>query len=124
MELQFFICKHCGKIITVVKDSEVPVMCCGQKMEQLIPGVTDAATEKHVPVSAVEGNTVKVQIGEVAHPMTEAHLIEWVAIQTNQGCQIKYLAPDAAPEVAFALCDGETVNAVYAYCNLHGLWKA
>ncbi|MGN0648570.1 MAG: desulfoferrodoxin family protein [Oscillospiraceae bacterium] len=123
MELQFFICKHCGKIITVVKDSKVPVMCCGQKMEQLIPGVTDAATEKHVPVYAVEGNVVNVKVGEVAHPMTEAHLIEWVAVLTNQGCQCKYLSPDVAPEVSFALCNGETVTAVYAYCNLHGLWK-
>ncbi len=124
MELQFFICKHCGKIITVVKDSKVPVMCCGQKMEQLIPGVIDAAAEKHIPVYVVEGNTVNVKIGEVIHPMTEAHLIEWVAIQTNQGYQLKHLAPDTAPEATFALCNGEAVIAVYAYCNLHGLWKA
>lgn len=124
MELQFLICKHCGKIITVLKDSDVPVMCCGQKMEQLVPGVTDAALEKHVPVYMVEGNTVHVKVGEVTHPMTAAHLIEWIAVQTNQGCQMKYLVPDIAPEAAFALCNGETVVAVYAYCNLHGLWKA
>ena len=36
----------------------------------------------------------------------------------------KALAVDGAPEVVFALTDGDEVEAVYAYCNLHGLWKA
>ena len=123
MEQKFFICEHCGNMIAMVKDKGVPVMCCGQKMTELIPGTTDAAVEKHVPAYEVEGNVVKVKVGEVAHPMLEEHYIEWVSIQTKQGNQRKALNPGEAPEVCFALCDGDEVAAVYAYCNLHGLWK-
>ena len=124
MEQKFYICEHCGKIIAVVKESGVPVMCCGQKMKEIIPGTTEAATEKHIPVYTVENNIVKVKIGEIEHPMLSEHYIEWVSVQTKQGNQRKQLVPGAAPEVCFAICEGDDVEAVYAYCNLHGLWKA
>lgn len=124
MEQKFYKCSHCGKIIAVVKESGVPVMCCGTKMEEIIPGSVDASEEKHVPVFTIEGNTVVVTVGEVEHPMTLEHYIEWVSIQTNRGNQRKLLAPDDKPAVCFALCPNEKVEAVYAYCNLHGLWKA
>ena len=123
MEQKFYVCKHCGKIIAVVKESGVPVMCCGQKMTEIVPGSVDAAAEKHVPVWTVEGNTVKVKVGEVAHPMLPEHYIEWVSLQSKCGNQRKQLRPGDAPEVSFALTDGDEVEAVYAYCNLHGLWK-
>lgn len=124
MEQKFYICEHCGKMVALVKESGVPVMCCGQKMTEIIPGTTDAAVEKHVPVYTVENNIVHVKVGEVEHPMTPEHFIEWVSIQTNQGNQRKALKPSDQPEICFALCDGDEVEAVYAYCNLHGLWKA
>ncbi|MBR6617189.1 MAG: desulfoferrodoxin [Oscillospiraceae bacterium] len=124
MEQKFYICEHCGKMVALVKESGVPVMCCGQKMTEIIPGTTDAAVEKHVPVYTVENNIVHVKVGEVEHPMTPEHFIEWVSIQTNQGNQRKALKPGDQPEICFALCDGDKVEAVYAYCNLHGLWKA
>lgn len=124
MEQKFYICEHCGKMVALVKESGVPVMCCGQKMTEIIPGTTDAAVEKHVPVYTVENNIVHVKVGEVEHPMTPEHFIEWVSIQTNQGNQRKTLKPGDQPEICFALCDGDEVEAVYAYCNLHGLWKA
>lgn len=124
MEMKFYICKHCGNIIMKVKDVGVPVMCCGEKMTEIIPGTTDAAVEKHVPVFEQNGNLVTVKIGAVAHPMTEPHWIDWVAIKTNQGIQIKELAHTDAPEAHFALVDGEVVEQVEAHCNLHGLWKA
>ncbi|MDD6270052.1 MAG: desulfoferrodoxin family protein [Oscillospiraceae bacterium] len=124
MEQKFYICEHCGKIIAVVKESGVPVMCCGQKMKEIIPGTTEAAVEKHIPVYTVENNIVKVKVGEVTHPMVSGHYIEWVSLQTKQGNQRKLLSPDNAPEICFALCEGDEVEAVYAYCNLHGLWKA
>ena len=123
MEQKFYVCKHCGKIIAVVKESGVPVMCCGQKMTEIVPGSVDAAAEKHVPVWTVEGNTVNVKVGEVAHPMLPEHYIEWVSLQSKCGNQRKQLRPGDAPEVSFALTDGDEVEAVYAYCNLHGLWK-
>lgn len=124
MEQRFFICEHCGNIVAMVKDTGVPVMCCGQKMTEIIPGTTDAAVEKHVPVYQVEGDVVKVQVGAVDHPMLPEHFIQWVSIQTRQGNQRKALKPGGEPKVCFALCEGDEVEAVYAYCNLHGLWKA
>ena len=124
MEQKFFICETCGNIIAMVKPSGVPVVCCGKPMKQIVPNTTDAAQEKHVPVWSKEGNMVKVQVGSVAHPMIPAHYIEWVSLQTKAGNQRKALAPEQAPEVTFALTDGDEVEAVYAYCNLHGLWKA
>ena len=123
MEQKFFICEHCGNIIAMVKNSGVPVMCCGQKMTELVPGTTDAAVEKHVPSYVVEGNKVIVTVGEVEHPMAEEHYIEWVSIQTKQGNQRKALKPGEAPKICFSICEGDEVEAVYAYCNLHGLWK-
>ena len=122
MEQKFYICSHCGNIIAKVKDVGVPVMCCGQKMTEIIPGTTEASQEKHIPVYQVEGNIVTVRVGAVDHPMTAEHLIEWVSLQTKQGNQRKILAPGQEPVVRFALCEGDEVEAVYAYCNLHGLW--
>ena len=123
MEQRFFVCETCGNIIAVVKPSGVPVMCCGRKMTEIKANTTDAAQEKHVPVWTREGDLVKVKVGSVAHPMVAAHYIEWVSLQTKAGNQRTALAPDAAPEVTFAVTDGDEVEAVYAYCNLHGLWK-
>lgn len=124
MEQKFFICEHCGNIVAMVKPSGVPIVCCGKIMKELIPGTTDAAAEKHVPSYSVEGNVVKVKVGEVAHPMIPEHFIEWVSLQTKQGNQRKVLVPDSAPEVSFLIDADDEVEAVYAYCNLHGLWKA
>lgn len=124
MEQKCYICEHCGNIIAMVKDSGVPVMCCGQKMKEIIPGTVDAAMEKHVPVYRTEGNLVKVSVGATEHPMLPEHYIEWVSLQTRQGNQRKALHPGDKPEVCFAICEGDEVEAVYAYCNLHSLWKA
>ena len=124
MEQRFYICEHCGNIIAMVHDSGVPIMCCGQKMKEIIPGTTDAAKEKHIPVYEVKDNKVFVTVGEVEHPMQSEHYIEWVSLQTKYGNQRKVLKPGDAPKVCFALCEGDEVEAVYAYCNLHGLWKA
>ena len=123
MEQRFFVCETCGNMIAVIKDAGVPMMCCGQKMKELIPGTTDAAVEKHVPAYEVKDGKVSVKVGEVAHPMVDAHYIEWVAVQTDKGVQRKNLTPGSQPEVTFAICEDEKVEAVYAYCNLHGLWK-
>ena len=93
-------------------------------MTELVPDSTDAAQEKHVPVVTVEGSMVDVKVGSAPHPMIPEHYIQWVALETTEGCQIKYLEPGQAPEVKFALAPGDRVKAAYAYCNLHGLWRA
>lgn len=124
MKQKFFICKHCGKIIAVVKDTDVPVICCGEKMQELIPGSVDAAEEKHVPVFTVSGNKVSVKVGSAEHPSLPEHHIEWISLETEQGNQRKAVPVGAKPEACFMMCEGDKVVAVYAYCNLHGLWKA
>ena len=124
MEMKFYICKHCGQIVAIVKETGVPIVCCGEKMQEIIPGTSDGALEKHVPVYEVKDNKVHVKIGAVAHPMLDNHYIEWVSIQTKFGNQRKQLKPGDAPEVCFSICEGDEVQAVYAYCNLHSLWKA
>ncbi len=124
MEQKFYICEHCGNIIVKVKDAGVPVMCCGQEMTELVPGTTDAAFEKHVPVCQVENNLVTVTVGSVEHPMMPEHFIEWILLQTKQGNQRKLLKPGDKPTACFALCEGDEVISAYAYCNLHSLWKS
>lgn len=124
MEQKFYICAHCGKIVALVKESGVPIICCGEKMSEIIPGTVEASVEKHLPVIAIDGNIVTVTVGEVEHPMVSEHYIEWVSLQTKAGNQRKALKPGDAPRVCFALCDGDEVEAVYAYCNLHSLWKS
>ncbi len=107
-----------------IKKTGCDVFCCGEPMEELIPGTTDAAVEKHVPAFTVNGNIVDVTVGSVEHPMLDAHYIEWIALETEQGAQRKALKPGDAPKANFALTEGDKVVAVYAYCNLHSLWKA
>lgn len=121
--MKFYICRRCGNIVTKLTSSKVPLHCCGQPMELLEAGVTDAAVEKHVPVVSVEDGLVKVAVGSVAHPMVEEHFIQWVAVETERDALIHWFHPSEAPEAVFALAPGQQVKAVYEYCNLHGLWK-
>ena len=123
MEQKFYVCSHCGNIIAFVKNTGVPVMCCGQKMQGLVAGTTEAAVEKHIPVYTVEDNVVHVTVGSTEHPMLPEHYIEWISLQTDRGNQRKVLNPGEPPKADFALLPGETVEAVFAYCNLHSLWK-
>lgn len=122
--MKYFKCQHCGNIIEYVKDAGVPVMCCGEKMTEIVPGVSDGAYEKHVPVIKKEGNKVVVSVGSVEHPMLENHYIQWIVLETKKGCQKAILTPDNKPEATFLLTEGDEVVSAYEYCNLHGLWKA
>ncbi len=121
--MKFYICQHCGNLISFVQNQEVPVVCCGQEMTELVANTTDAAVEKHVPVIEGDGRCVTVRVSSVAHPMVEKHFIQWIALETKQGNQLKYLHPGETPESAFVLSEGDEAVAAYAYCNLHGLWK-
>ena len=122
--MKFYRCEKCGKIIGIIQDSACPTMCCGQAMTELTANTTDGAHEKHVPVITIEGGKVTVEVGSVAHPMLEAHYIQWIALETKQGMQRKPLAPETEPKAVFALAEGDEVVCAYEYCNLHGLWKA
>ena len=114
---------HCGNIVELLEESGVPVICCGEKMTELVPNTTDAATEKHVPVVEVSGNEVLVKVGSVEHPMLEEHHIAFIVLETNLGTQRKFLDVAGKPEARFVLAEGEEVVAAYEYCNLHGFWK-
>lgn len=124
MELKFYVCEICGKIIAMVKDTGVPTICCGQPMKEIIPGSVDAAVEKHVPVVSADGNMVTVEVGSVPHPMAEEHYIEWITLCTKEGIQRKVLKPGDEPKAEFALTDGDELIGALAYCNLHSLWKS
>ena len=122
--MTFYKCEHCGNIIAYIQDSGVRCHCCGEEMELLTPNTTDAAGEKHVPVVQVNGRTVTVTVGSVEHPMLEAHFIQWILLETQEGRQRKALKPGDRPTANFALTEGDEVIAAYEYCNLHGLWKS
>lgn len=119
---KFLRCAHCGNIVGLIHDAGVPMLCCGEKMQEMEPNTVDAATEKHVPDVTVEGNKVTVQVGSVIHPMEEKHFIMWIYLETKKGGQRKCLSPGEEPKAVFVVEDDEAV-AVYEYCNLHGLWK-
>lgn len=121
-DLKFLICKHCGNMVTIVKDMGVPIICCGEPMTALQPNRVDASQEKHVPSVTVSGASVIVNIGEAPHPMLDEHHIEWVALETKHGKQFRRLSPCEHPKATF-LVEDDTPVAAYAYCNLHGLWK-
>jgi superoxide reductase len=124
MDMKFYKCSKCGQIVAIVKKTGSDIICCGEPMQEMVPGTTDGAAEKHVPVYEVKDNVVYVTIGEVEHPMLDAHYIEWIAVKTKFGNQRKALKPGDAPKACFPLCEGDEVEAVFEYCNLHGLWKA
>ena len=120
---KFYICEKCGNLVGMINASGVPMVCCGQKMTKLEAGAVEASREKHIPVVTVNGNEVKVEVGSVSHPMAEEHSILWVYLETTAGGHRKCLEAGKEPVVTFALKDEEPI-AAYAYCNLHGLWKA
>ncbi len=122
--MKFYVCEKCGNLVEVIRESGVPMMCCGQKMTELVSGTSDGAVEKHVPVCESNGREVSISVGSVEHPMTDAHYIEWIALETVKGTQRKVLKPGEAPKAVFALSSDDSFVAAYAYCNLHGLWKA
>lgn len=116
--LVFYKCPESGEIVLSAKKA---CPCCGAPEGALVANTTDGAKEKHVPDVKVEGNEVCVQVGSVAHPMLDAHYITFIALETADGAQIKYLKPGEKPAAVFKT-DAKPV-AVYEYCNLHGLWK-
>ena len=123
MQLKFFYCPHCGKIISIVKDSGVETICCGQPMKPLIPGTTDGAKEKHLPVITADKQKITVTVGETLHPSLPEHYIEWILLQTDKGIQQKMLNPGDKPEAESVILPDEKIIAAYEYCNLHKLWK-
>ena len=123
MEQPFYFCPTCGKLVSAIKDTRSPLMCCGEWMRELFPNTAQAAREKHMPVYTQAGATVTVRVASAEHPMVAEHFIEWICLKTARGGQLKHLAPGDAPSAVFTLTEEDRPEAVYAYCNTHGLWK-
>lgn len=122
--MKFLRCEICGNIVGVIKEKAGTVTCCGEEMKEIVPQTADSTTEKHVPIIEVEGNKVTVTVGSTIHPMTEAHFIEWIALETKNGHQRIILTPNDQPIAVFYIADDDEVVAAYEYCNIHSLWKA
>lgn len=147
--MKFYICEICGNLIEMINDSEIVPSCCGQDMTELVPGVTDGAKERHIPVYEEQQDQaempdsngmresrspqhqdakktcmrlISIQVGDLPHPMTPNHSIEWILLQTNKGIYRKNLGSSDTPTAVFCLNNDEQLLAVYSYCNLHGLW--
>lgn len=123
MAIKFYKCAVCGNVAVKVVDSRVPLVCCGQKMEELVPNTVDASGEKHVPVvTRIDDCRIKVEVGSVPHPMTPEHHIAFIYVETENGGMRVDLPHEGVAEAVFCTCADKPV-AVYEYCNLHGLWK-
>jgi superoxide reductase len=122
-EQKFFVCKHCGNVVGMAVSGGGPLTCCGQKMAELVPNTEDASHEKHVPAVTKTAGGISVNVGSAAHPMEEKHYIMFVYVATKNGGQKKTLKAGASPVAEFSFAGGDEPTAVYAYCNLHGLWK-
>lgn len=122
-DIRFLICEN-SKNIAMMLTNKKSETCCGGRLKDLPSGTTDAAKKKHVPVVEARDGKAYVAVGSIPHPMTPEHFIELIAIKTSEGMAVKKLTPDTEPSAVFALNDGETVEAAYAYCNLHSLWKS
>ena len=121
MATKFYKCEHCGNVVIKVVDSGVPLICCGEKMKELVPNTVDASQEKHVPVvTRLDDCRIKVEVGSMAHPMTPEHHIAFIYVETENG-GIRIDLKDV-PKAKICTCNGKPI-AVYEYCNLHGLWK-
>lgn len=119
---RFFYCETCGNLVSVIDYSGMPMSCCGQEMSEVRSNTAEAYGEKHLPEVSVYGNTLKAKIGATPHPMEDKHYIEWVFLQTDRGCQRYNMHPGEQPIAVFKI-NGEQPVAVYAYCNIHGLWE-
>lgn len=119
--VSFYRCEICGNLVGMIKDGGGQLVCCDKPMTELKPNTTDASKEKHVPAAVREGGKIVVQVGSAPHPMTPEHYIEWIAVISDTGTERISLSPSDEPKAVF--CDRPNAE-VYAYCNLHGLWKA
>lgn len=120
---RFYRCETCGNLVYLMNEGGGTLTCCGEPMTLLDPNTVEASGEKHIPVITVKDSQVTVNVGSVDHPMTDAHYIEWIFLCAGEEILCRRLNPGDAPKAEFCVQDADTVTA-YAYCNLHGLWKA
>lgn len=122
-ELVLYRCSICGNLICMIEDSGVVPECCGEEMLRITANTEDADAEKHVPVVMRKGVNVQILVGGLPHPMTPKHHISFILLLTSGGVYMRRLTPTDAAEAVFNIRLDEDVISVYAWCNIHGLWK-
>ena len=121
---EIYKCNFCGNIVEILHPGVGELVCCGQPMEKMSEkNQQEELTEKHLPIVESDGQKVTVKIGSIPHPMEEKHFIEWIEIETSDGCFRKFLKPGDKPDAEFAIPTTRDDFQARAYCNVHGLWK-
>lgn len=120
-QVTFYRCEICGNLVELINSGGGELVCCDQPMTELKPNTVDASVEKHVPVATRKDGKLHIQVGSAPHPMIPEHYIEWIAVVTDKVMERVALSPGEEPKVV--VTDREDAD-VYAYCNIHGLWKA
>jgi len=118
-------CSTCGQMVEMLKETDIPIICCGKAMDTLVPDNGDGAYEKHVPFLVKDDEKhFTVRIGEILHPALEAHHIEWILIETNLRIVRFNLSPTEEPTRKFEISrkSNEKILNIYENCNLHGLY--
>ena len=120
---KFFKCSCCGNLISFIIDKGVPLVCCDEDMVELFPNANaiDESNQKHVSGIATANDT-SAQNSDIPHPMENDHYIEFIYVETENGCQRKFLKPGDSPNARFSFVNDRPI-AIYAYCFQHGLWK-
>ena len=115
-------CSICGNIVEVNHVGGGELVCCGKPMDLLIENTEDIGQEKHIPIVSKIDNNIKIKVGEIEHPMTVDHHIEWIELITGDQHYKRFLSPSDKPEITIKMnISGEVI--IREYCNLHGLWK-
>ncbi|MEG2627987.1 MAG: hypothetical protein RR997_00300 [Raoultibacter sp.] len=134
-DIPFYRCQKCGNIFQGVagnkkaffsgtsrsKTAELPYAslscvptCCGGEMERLIAiEAEDAPEGVHLDYKLVGGfnsNAVRF-VWDIAD--TDRYVLEWVALKSFTGYQMKYVTPGKRSPIVFANADEDA----FAYCD-------
>lgn len=133
VNLEVYYCEKNKKALQILKSQGI--IPCGNKAAtdniinyqghtlKLLPAnSSDGAQEKHLPTATFDGDSLIIKIGEVMHPMTSEHLIEWITIIYDNFVQHGTFDHEETPQITFHVGNAKKVD-IYSYCNLHGLWK-
>lgn len=116
-------CPKCENMVFELIKKPCNIMCCNEELIEVTPKTVDTGKEKHLPVVTINKNEVEIKVGEIEHPMQEAHFINLIILETTKTIHIQKLTPDQKPATTFMITDDEKPLNAYEYCNLHGLWK-
>lgn len=122
MKTRFYLCKKSKVVFHSCIDNCEKMLCSDDQLTELVPNISDANEEKHLPVININSDFITVSVGSVIHPMDDNHYISFIYLETEKSGQIKYLNPGDKPIVTFFI-KNDKPTAVYEYCTLHGLWK-